>query len=49
MLHLEVASWTTVYDYFRTWKKNGLFEQLHDRLRPGERCLGHCAQRGLTG
>ena len=33
MLPREFAPWTTVYYYFRTWKKSGLFERLHDRLR----------------
>jgi putative transposase len=33
MLPREFAPWTRVYYYFRVWKKNGLFERLHDRLR----------------
>jgi putative transposase len=37
MLPREFAPWTAVYYYFRTWKKSGLFEQLHDRLRRAAR------------
>lgn len=33
MLPQEFAPWTTVYYYFRTWKRSGLIERLHDRLR----------------
>lgn len=33
MLPHEFALWTNVYDYFRRWKKQGLFTRLLDRLR----------------
>lgn len=29
----DFAPWRTVYHYFRLWKKNGLWERLHTRLR----------------
>lgn len=29
----DFAPWGTVYHYFRKWKKNGLWEQIHARLR----------------
>ena len=33
----RVAPWEAVYYYFRSWKKRGLFERLHDRLRRAAR------------
>lgn len=33
MLPQEFAPWTTVYDYFRRWKRGGLFTRLLDALR----------------
>ena len=29
----DFAPWPTVYHYFRLWKRNGLWEQMHTRLR----------------
>jgi putative transposase len=29
----DFAPWGTVYDYFRRWKNNGLWEQIHTHLR----------------
>ena len=32
-LPTHFAPWATVYHYFRTWKRNGLWERIHDHLR----------------
>ena len=29
----DVVPWGTVYHYFRKWKKSGLWETIHARLR----------------
>jgi putative transposase len=36
----DFAPWHTVYHYFRQWKRNGLWEQIHTHLRE------HLRQRG---
>lgn len=33
MLPLEYGPWPTVYHYYRTWKRNGTLEVIHDALR----------------
>ncbi|WP_428194480.1 transposase [Deinococcus saxicola] len=33
MLPIDFPHWKTVYDYFRTWKQDGVFERLGDALR----------------
>jgi len=32
MLPKDFAPWQSVYYYFRKWKRNGLFEEIHDFL-----------------
>ena len=32
-LPTHFARWPTVYHYFRTWKRNGLWERIHEHLR----------------
>ena len=41
-LPTDFAPWSTVYHYYRAWKKNGLWETLHTQLRQQVR---HAAQR----
>ena len=37
----DFAPWGTVYDYFRQWRKNGLWERIHTHLREQVRaCAG---------
>src|SRR5262245_35617906 len=33
MLPHDFPPWSTVYDYFRTWRDDGTGERIHDRLR----------------
>jgi putative transposase len=33
MLPRDFGPWSTVYGYFRTWRKQGLWERIHDALR----------------
>ncbi len=33
MLPIDFPRWKTVYDYFRTWKQDGVFERINDALR----------------
>ncbi|MDR2389937.1 MAG: transposase, partial [Tannerellaceae bacterium] len=33
MLPSDFAPWNTVYYYYRKWKRNGLIEELHEKLR----------------
>lgn len=33
MLPHEFPPWSTVWSYFRTWRKTGVWEQIHTRLR----------------
>ena len=33
LLPHDFPHWKTVYTYFRLWRLNGLWEQIHDRLR----------------
>ncbi|MFK7604157.1 IS5 family transposase [Deinococcus sp. SM5_A1] len=33
MLPIDFPHWKTVYDYFRTWKQDGVFERINDALR----------------
>ena len=33
MLPADFPHWKTVYDYFRQWKKSGLWERVNDALR----------------
>lgn len=33
MLPKEYPNWKTVYHYFRIWKKQGVWQDIHDRLR----------------
>jgi transposase len=33
MLPADFPHWKTVYDYFRQWKKSGLYERMNDALR----------------
>ena len=33
MLPHDLPSWKTVYDYLRTWRRAGVFEQVHTLLR----------------
>lgn len=35
----DFPPWKTVYNYFWTWKKQGLFEKLHNELRRHVRAL----------
>jgi putative transposase len=37
MLPHDFPKWKTVYHYFRLWRIQGLWEQLHDHLRNGIR------------
>ena len=32
MLPTNLPPWQTVYGYFRRWKKNGLWERIHEAL-----------------
>jgi len=33
MLPVDFPHWKTVYDYFRQWKKSGVYERINDALR----------------
>jgi len=33
MLPIDFPHWKTVYDYFRIWKQDGVFERINDALR----------------
>ncbi len=33
MLPLEYPPWSTVYDYYRQWRKDGTWEAIHTALR----------------
>lgn len=33
MLPLEYPPWSTVYDYYRRWRKDGTWENIHTQLR----------------
>lgn len=33
MLPHDFPKWQTVYDYFTTWKEDGTWKKIHDRLR----------------
>jgi len=33
MMPGDLPCWKTVYHYFRLWAKNGVWKQIHDRLR----------------
>lgn len=33
LLPHDFPTWKTVYTYFRNWRKEGLWERIHDRLR----------------
>ena len=33
LLPADFPHWKTVYDYFRQWKKSGLYERINDALR----------------
>ena len=33
MLPHDFPNWKTVYDYFRTWKREGTWKKIHDALR----------------
>ncbi len=37
MLPHDLPPWSTVYGYFRTWRKEGVWEQLNDALREAVR------------
>ena len=42
MLPHDFPSWQTVYTYFRNWKRDGIWDQLHDSLHRALRLLsGH--------
>jgi transposase len=32
MLPRDFPNWKTVYDYFRTWRKDGTWQRVHERL-----------------
>lgn len=34
MLPHDFPPWQTVYQYFRRWKKDGTWEQVHEAIRP---------------
>ena len=34
MLPHDFPPWQTVYQYFRKWKNEGIWEQVHEALRP---------------
>ena len=38
LLPHEFPPWQTVYDYFRSWRNAGLWEQIHTTLRERVRC-----------
>jgi putative transposase len=45
LLPQELPAWQTVYDYFRHWRKAGLWEQIHTTLREqGRRQSGRTAE-----
>ncbi|NJM70111.1 MAG: transposase [Scytonema sp. RU_4_4] len=33
MLPNDFLRWKTVYHYFRQWRKDGTWQQIHERLR----------------
>ena len=33
MLPNDFPKWTTVYDYYNTWRKTGVWKRIHDTLR----------------
>ena len=37
MLPVTFGPWSTVYDYFRKYRKSGLWQQIHDSLREAVR------------
>ena len=37
MLPVTFGPWSTVYDYFRKYRKSGLWQQIHDSLRKAVR------------
>ena len=39
MLPRDYGPWSTVYDYFRTWRKGGTWERIHTTLRERVRRL----------
>jgi putative transposase len=36
-LHQDFPPWSTVYDYFRTWRRSGVWEKIHQALQAKNR------------
>jgi transposase len=48
MLPLEYPPWSTVYDYYRQWRRDGTWEAIHTALREQLRQLRQAAGREPT-
>ena len=49
MLPHDFPPWGTVYDYFRRWRKDGVFEQMNAQLRGDLReRLGHSKEASAS-